>query len=104
MAEAIDELKQKIALYEQNGAAKLYYALNRKMNEIADMLNNVKLAGLALDDKNDKTFERLKVLWTDSKTISEAAKVIGDGAGITGNEKNDVDKKPFVDTIAEKRL
>jgi hypothetical protein len=55
-------------------------------------------------NKNDKTFERLKVLWTDSKTISEAAKVIGDGAGITGNEKNDVDKKPFVDTIAEKRL
>lgn len=100
----IEELKQKIALYEQNGAAKLYYALNRKMNEIADMLNNVKLAGLALDDKNDKTFERLKVLWTDSKTISEAAKVIGDGAGITGNEKNDVDKKPFVDTIAEKRV
>lgn len=99
----IKELEDRLKLYEQNGAAKLYYALNRKMNEIADMLNSVKLAGLALDDKNDKTFERLKVLWTDSKTISEAAKVIGDGAGITGDEQKDVIKKPFIDRIADKR-
>ena len=76
MEEEIDYKKKyeeadfKIKFYEQNGAAKLYYALQRKMNEIADMLNNVKLSGIALDDKNDKTFERLKVLWTDSKTIS----------------------------------
>lgn len=70
---------------------------------MADMLNNVKLAGLALDDKNDKTFERLKVLWTDSKTISEAAKIIGDSAGVTGNEERDTNKKPFVETIADSR-
>lgn len=94
----IKELKLKVAQYEQNGAAKLYYALNRKMNEIADMLNNTKLAGLALEDKNDKTFERLKVLWTDSKTISDAAKVIGESAGITGDEEKDINKKRKVTT------
>ncbi len=103
MSENIEELQQKLKQYEQNGAAKLYYALNRKMNEMADMLNNTKLAGLALEDKNDKTFERLKVLWTDSKTISEAAKIIGESAGVTGNEEKDVSKKPFVDTIADHR-
>lgn len=103
MARTLEEAEKIISFYEQNGAAKLYYALNRKMNEMADMLNNTKLAGIALEDKNDKTFERLKVLWTDSKTISEAAKIIGEGAGITGKEEEDINKKPFVDTIAESR-
>lgn len=103
MAETVDELKEKLALYEQNGAAKLYYALNKKMNQIADLLNKTNLSTLPLDDKNDKTFERLKVLWTDSKTISEAAKFIGDAAGVTGDEKKDIERKPFVDMIAEKR-
>lgn len=103
MSDTVEELKNRLEKYEQNGSAKLYYALNRKMNEMADMLNNVKLAGLALDDKNDKTFERLKVLWTDSKTISEAAKIIGDSAGVTGNEERDTNKKPFVETIADSR-
>lgn len=96
-------LEQQLSQYEQNGAAKLYYSLQRKMNEIADMLNKVKLSTIDLGDKNDKTFERLKILWTDSKTISEAAKVIGDAAGITGNEDKDVAKKPFVETIAQDR-
>jgi hypothetical protein len=89
----IKELEDKLAFYEQDGGAKLYYSLQRKMNEIADILNNVKLSNLALDDKNDKTFERLKVLWTDSKVISEATKVLGDAAGVTGDEKKDVNKK-----------
>lgn len=89
----IKELEDKLAFYEQDGGAKLYYSLQRKMNEIADILNNVKLSNLALDDKNDKTFERLKVLWTDSKVISEAAKVLGDAAGVTGDEKKDVNKR-----------
>ncbi len=48
MAETIDELKAKIALYEKNGAAKLFYALNRKMNEMAEMLNKQTLSSLDL--------------------------------------------------------
>ncbi len=100
----IKELEQKLSMYEENGAAKLFYSLQRKMNEIADIMNKTKLQNIDLGDKNDKTFERLKILWTDSKTISEAAKAIGDAAGITGNEKEDIAKKPFVDTIAESRI
>jgi len=70
------------------------------MNEIADILNNIKLSSLALDDRQDKTFERLKVLWTDSKVISEAAKILGDAAGVTGDEKKDVNKKgSFLDKV-----
>jgi len=102
-SDKIKELEEKLKLYEQNGAAKLYYSLQRKMNEIADILNKTKLSNLALEDKNDRTFERLKILWTDSKTISEAAKIIGDSAGITGSEEKDISRKPFVDRIADTR-
>lgn len=101
--ETLEELKQKLSLYEQNGAAKLFYALNRKANEMADLLNKTNLSHLQLEDKNDKTFERLKILWNDSASISTAIRDLGISAGVTGDEDKDVAKKPFVETIAESR-
>ena len=63
MADNIEELKKRLAhyekMYEQNGAAKLYYSLQRKMNEMADMLNKHNLANLEVDDGKSKTFDRL---------------------------------------------
>mgnify|MGYP003403219044 CR=1 FL=1 len=97
------DLEAKLKLYEQNGSAKLFYALNRKANEMADLLNKTNLATLAIDDPKDKTFERLKIIWNDSASISTAIKELGDAAGVTGDEAKDVMKKPFVDTIAESR-
>lgn len=102
--ETIEELKKKIALYEQNGAAKLYYSLNRKMNEMADMLNRVNLANLDVDDAKSKTFDRLKVIWNDAASIAQGVKSLGDLAGITHDEKKDIARKPFVDLIAEQRF
>lgn len=101
--EKIEELESKLALYEQNGAAKLFYSLNRKANEMADLLNKTNLSNLSLDDPKDKTFERLKVIWNDSASISTAIKELGISAGITGDEDKDVAKKPFNDRIAESR-
>lgn len=95
-----EELK---ALYENNGAAKLYYSLNRKMNEMADLMNKTNIGTLALDDPKDKTFDRLKVIWNDAASIADAVKSLGELAGVTGDENKDVSKKPFVDTIAESR-
>jgi hypothetical protein len=95
--------EQKLALYEQNGAAKLYYSLNRKMNEMADLMNNTSLNSLDIDDKNSKAFDRLKVIWTDAEKIATASKVLGEIAGITGDEKKDVERKPFIETVAETR-
>lgn len=103
MAETVEELKEKLKLYEQNGAAKLYYALNRKLNEIADMLNKNSLNGINLDDPKDKSFDRIFKLLEKSETVGNAAKTLGEIAGITGNETADVNRKPFVDTIAENR-
>lgn len=98
-----EELIKKVELYEQNGAAKLFYALNRKMNEMANLMNKTNLESLTLDDAKDKTFDRLKVIWNDASSLAQAAKTLGDAAGVTGNEEADVAKKPFVDTIAESR-
>ncbi len=99
----IEELQAKIRLYEQNGPAKLYYALNRKMNEMADILNKNNLVNLNLDDPKDKTFERLKHIWGDSASVASAADTLGKIAKVTNNEDADVAKKPFADLIAESR-
>jgi len=103
MADTIEDLKAQLALYEQNGAAKLFYSLNRKMNEMADIMNKNSLATLSLDDPKDKTFERLKVLWNDASSIAVAVKSLGEAAGVTGDEEKDIAKKPFNDRIAESR-
>jgi hypothetical protein len=96
----VDVLEKKLALYEQNGAAKLFYSLNRKMNEMADLMNKTNLSQLLLDDPKDKTFERLKVIWNDAASIATAVKSLGESAGVTNDEKKDVEKKPFNERIA----
>lgn len=98
--EKYEELK---SLYESNGAAKLFYSLNRKMNEMADLMNSTNLKNLDIQDAKDKSFERLKVIWNDSSSIALAVKELGNTAGITGDEEKDVNNKPFVDTIAKSR-
>ena len=95
MPESIDELKKKIELYEQNGAAKLFYALNRKMSEMAERLNSTSLLTISLDDPKDKTFDRLKVIWNDAAGIAVAVRALGEAAGVTGDETIDTGKKPF---------
>lgn len=103
MAETVEELKTKLSLYEQNGSAKLYYSLNRKMNEMAELMNSTNLKGLDIGDPKDKTFDRLKAIWNDAASIAAASKSLGELAGVTGDETKDVARKPFIDTIADKR-
>jgi hypothetical protein len=90
--ESIEELKAKIALYETNGAAKLYYSLQRKMNEMADMLNSNSLKSINLDDPKDKSFDRIFRLLEKSETVANSARVLGEAAGITGDEDKDIQK------------
>src|SRR5689334_21311450 len=83
----VELLKAKLRLYEQNGAAKLFYSLNRKMNEMADMLNKQTLTNLDLTDAKDKSFERIKAIWDSAEKVALAAKALGESAGITHNEE-----------------
>lgn len=103
MADTIESLQERLKAYEQNGAAKLYYSLNRKMNEMGDMLNKVNLASLDLEDPKNKTFDRLKVIWNDAASIASAVKALGEVAGVTSDEERDINRKPFLDTLAIKR-
>lgn len=102
-AEKIKELEKKLKLYEQNGPAKLYYSLQRKMNEMGDLLNKTSLSNINLDDKDSKEFDRLFKLLEKSKVIGEAVQTIKGFAGITGNEQEDIDRRPFNDRLAEDR-
>lgn len=103
MAQTIEELQSALKKYEENGPAKLAYALNRKMNEMADMLNKSTLSNLDLTDPKDKTFERLKVVWNDCATVAAAFKALAESAGVTNDEVKDIARKPFIETIADRR-
>ncbi len=108
-AEEIESLKKQLAQSEsirtvyENGGAKLYYSLQRKMSEMANALNKYSLESLDMMSKSDATFERVFKLLEKSETISSAAAGLGVIAGVTGDEKKDTEKKPFVDSIAETR-
>lgn len=95
MARTIEEAEGIIKLYEQNGAAKLFYAINRKMSEMASLMNNTNLATLNLDDKESKSFDRLFKLLEKSQVISNAAQTIQGFAGITGDEDKDSKSPKF---------
>jgi hypothetical protein len=86
----IDELKEKLKKYEEDGVAKLYYSLNRKAWEMADLMNNTDLKTIEMDDPKSKKFDRLKVIWQDAASIATAVKALGEVAGVTGNEEKDV--------------
>ena len=75
-------LQGKNSYYEQDGVGKLYYSLQRKANEMADLLNDNKLTSTMLEDPKDKTFERLQKIWTDAEGVSNAIKSLGVIAGI----------------------
>ncbi len=101
MVRTIEDAEKTIALYEQNGAAKLFYALNRKMNEMADRLNSTDLKTISLDDPKDKTFDRIKVIWNDAASIASAVKALGETAGITNDENKDTQSPKYQITTPE---
>lgn len=97
MSETVEELKEK------GGAEQLYHALEKKMVEMAQLLNAVNLKSIDIADAKDKSFERLKVLWDSAAKVAEASKSLGQTAGILKADENKDELKPFVDTIAETR-
>lgn len=95
MARTLQEAEAMIKLYEQNGAAKLFYAINRKMNEMAELMNKTSLANIELDDKESKSFDRLFKLLEKSQVISNAAQTIQTFAGISGDESKDLSNPKY---------
>lgn len=98
-----DLLENRLSSMLINGKAKLYYSLNRNMSEIADVLDETKVKDIDLNDPKDKTMERLKIIWSSISPLVETIRTLGMDSGVTGNEKDDTAKKPFVETIADNR-
>jgi 3-deoxy-D-manno-octulosonate 8-phosphate phosphatase KdsC-like HAD superfamily phosphatase len=89
-------------MYE-NGAAKLYYSLQRKMSEMSKIFNSQDLSAIDMASKSDATFERVFKLLEKCEIVSKSAESLGAIAGVTGNEKKDVERRPFIETVATKR-
>lgn len=101
----VSVLEQRLAKYEKHGGVRLYYSLNRKLNEIADVLNSVNIKDELNADGKDKTFERLRALWTDAEKIVTATQSIATMLKLSNDEEKDNDKKiPFIETVAETRV
>jgi uncharacterized protein YbaP (TraB family) len=96
-----DYLTHKCSYYE-NGDAKLYYALQRKMSEMANTLNKQNLENVDLDDRNSKAFDRIIAILQKCETISASASALGAIAGVTGDEQKDTTKPgSFLDQIVK---
>ena len=97
----ISYLQGKNSYYEQDGIGKLYHALNRKANEMAELLNKTSLTAIDIDDPKIKTFERLQKIWVDAGTISSSIKALEVLAGINQEIKEDkkevtqINRRPF---------
>lgn len=100
----VSVLEQKLAKYENHGGVRLYYSLNRKLNEISEVLNSNTIKDILTEDGKDKTFERMRALWTDAEKIVTATQSIATMLKMTNNEDEDAKKKiPFIETVAETR-
>ena len=86
----------------ENGDAKLYYSIQRKLSEMAISLNGQSLESVDFMAKSDATFERIFKLLEKAESIANASKALGVIAGITGDEDKDT-KKPYNDRLAESR-
>jgi len=97
----IDYLESQLAYYENDGIGKLYYSLQRKANEMAELLNKTSLLSIDLDSKDSKSFERLQKIWSDAGAITNSIKSLESLAGINQETKEDkkentqVTRKPF---------
>lgn len=95
-------LEEKISGYEGPSKAKLYYAINRQVSDLADMINSKSLKNIDISDGADKSIDKMKIVWGAVKSLCEILPLLAQSAGITGNEQEDL-KTPFIETIAETR-
>ncbi|HXP51574.1 MAG TPA: hypothetical protein VN922_16575 [Bacteroidia bacterium] len=100
----IKVLEERATIFEMPGKVRLYYSLNRNMNDLADMLNGISLKNMDITDPKDKTIERLKIIWASIGSLSGTISVLGESAGISSNEAEDSKRRvSFIDSIADKR-
>lgn len=92
--------KDKIKLYESDGIVGAYYSLNRKLNEITQLLNNSDLTRLDLADRADSSWERVLKLFASVGEINDVMKKLKLDNQLTGDEEKDKSrKKPLIEEL-----
>lgn len=92
--------KEKLKLYEQDGIVGAYYALNRKLNEITNLLNTTDLSRLDLSDKDDGTMERVMKFFNSVGDINDVMKKLKLDNSLTGDEEKDKTRqKPLIEQL-----
>lgn len=101
----VDVLQNKLSLYEDVGSKGLFFALNKKANEIQKILNDSDLKSVFSDfETAPKKFDRLKDLFMDAPKFIQSIETLRKDLGITGTEDQETKGKyNFIETIAEKR-
>jgi hypothetical protein len=96
-------LERKIELYESDGIVGAYYSLNRKLNEITELLNKTDLAKLDLSDKDDGSWERVMKLFNNVGEINDVMKKLRMDNSLTGDEDKDkARRKPIIEELFSK--
>ena len=99
-----DNYKKQLDSFSLPSKGKLFYALNRQQNDLADLLNDVQLKNIDISSTSDKSVERLQKIWASIGTLAPIVDSLRLSANLTGDEDRDMGaRKPFVDTIAESR-
>ncbi len=99
-----EKLKEENATYKVNGAVGLYYELNRLVNETVKYTRGTSISSLLTEgEKGDKKFERTMALIKSAKEHVIDLEEIKNKLGLTGDEKKDKEKIPFIETVATKR-
>lgn len=105
LKQKVDVLEKRLALYERNGSKGLFFALNKKANEIQKILNDSDLKSVFSDfDTAPKKFDRLKDLFMDAPKFIQSIETLRKDLGITGTEEQEMQGKyNFVESIAQTR-
>lgn len=94
------KLEDKIKIYESDGIVGAYYALNRKLNEITNLLNNNDLSRLDLSDKDDGSWERVMKLFNSVGDINDVMKKLKMDNQLSGDEEKDKSRrKPLIEEL-----
>lgn len=73
----------------ENGDLSLYHAVQKKMKELSKILNKYKLDDIDIDDKNNKSFERISSILEKCEKYALSANALGARLGLNQEPTNE---------------
>ncbi len=87
--------------YTKDGIVGAYYELNRKINEINNLLHRTDLSTIDMGARDDASFERMMKLFVSIGEISDTMKKLKQDHNLSGDEEIDSKRvMPFMEKMA----